>query len=120
MYSVVTMDGKVLSEHFTRDAAYLSLLDALDHHIACKIEMTCGQPSELVKACRQTRGAHAYARATAQDIRRKPEPMKITRFGHTYVVAPEMLKSSGELKKNALDAINRYFASLAKKEVATT
>jgi hypothetical protein len=120
-YSVIDLEGKVIAECFTREAAYNAYRDALKNGVHfCKIEATGGQPVELVRACRQKRAATAYVKSTIGDYRRKPEPMTIVRGDYKYVVPKEMIKQSGELKKNALDAINRYFASLSKKGAIQT
>lgn len=121
-YSVIDLEGKVIAECFTRDAAYLAYRDAMSKGArCCRIEATGGQPVELVRACRQRAAATAYVKSTVSDYSKNPpKSMVITRGTHKYVVPSEMMKKGGELKKSAIDAINRYFASLAKKEVATT
>ena len=121
-YSVIDINGKVLAETFTRDAAYLAYKDAMMNGARyCKIEATDGQPVELVRACKQKRAATAYVKSTVTDYSKKqPEPMTIVRGTHKFVVPPEMMKKGGELKANAIDAINRYFAALAKKEAIPT
>lgn len=111
MFTLVHYDGKVISEHLSRDAAYLAMRDAFDKNIPCHIEYTCGQSTELVKACRQKKAASAYLKATVKDYSKKP--VTITRNGNQYVVPVEMLKNSGELKKSAVIAINKYFENLA-------
>lgn len=120
-YSVIDINGKVLAECFTREAAYNAYRDALQNGVHfCKIEATGGQPVELIRACRQKRAATAYVKSTISDYRRKPEPMIITRGVHSFTVPPEMMKKGGQLKDSAIDAINRYFAALAKKEAIPT
>lgn len=121
-YSVIDINGKVLAECFTREAAYNAYRDALKNGVHfCKIEATNGQPVELVRACRQKMAATAYVKSAVQDYsKRRPEPMTIVRGDYKYVVPPEMMERGGALKKNALDAINRYFAALAKKEAIPT
>ena len=112
MFTLVRYDGQVISEHLNRDAAYLAMQDTLDQKVPCHIEYTCGQSTELVKACRQKRAASAYLKSTVKDYSKK-EPITITRNGNKYVVPVEMLKNSGELKKSAIIAINRYFETIA-------
>lgn len=121
-YSVIDINGKVLAETFTRDAAYLAYRDAMSNGAhCCRIEATGGQPIELVRACRQKKAATAYVKSTVSDYSKNPpKSMVITRGAHKYVVPSEMMKKGGELKKSAIDAINRYFAALAKKEVIPT
>lgn len=120
-YSVIDLEGKVIAECFTREAAYNAYRDALQNGIHfCKIEATGGQPVELVRACRQKRAAAAYVKNTVTDYSKKPEPMTIVRGDHRYVVPKEMIKKSGKLKKSAIDAINRYFSALAKREAIPT
>ena len=46
--------------------------------------------------------------------------MTIVRGENRFVVPPEMMKKGGQLKDSAIDAINRYFAALAKKEAIPT
>lgn len=112
MFTLVRYDGQVISEHLNRQAAYNAMLDALEKKVPCHIEYTCGQSTELVKACRQKRAAAAYIKNTVKDYSKK-EPITIIRNGNKYIVPVEMLKNSGELKKSAISAINKYFENLA-------
>lgn len=114
MFTLVKFDGTVISEHLSRDAAYLAMQDAMEQRIPCHIEATFGQPTELVKACRQKAAQKAYAFDVLRGQRQEIKPMKITRGNNSYVVPVEMLKNDGSgLKKSAIKAINAYFNSLA-------
>lgn len=112
MFTLVHYDGKVISEHLSREEAYAAMQNAFEKNIPCHIEYTCGQSTELVKACRQKKAASAYIRSTVRDYSKK-EPVTIIRGGNKYIVPVEMLKNSGELKKSAISAINKYFENLA-------
>lgn len=120
MFTLVKFNGEIISEHLNRQAAYNAMMDAIDRKIPCHIEATCGQSTELAKACKQkaARKAYAFDALRGQRKEMKPSPMKVIRDGYAYTVPVEMLKNDGSgLKKSAIKVINNYFSMISTKAV---